>query len=148
MTNHIISPIVDVKKYIDEFDLSMIAAAMVKKQNWLLSEVEEGLRFYRNFLYLNYKYPNVSLVPSEDIDEIWHNHILHTKKYRDDCEKIFGNYLDHLPSLAKEGSSAMNELRNAFSKTQDLHEKEFGYPIIGVRYTKFNRLVRRLLCLN
>ena len=37
-----------------------------------------------------------------DVDEFWHQHILDTRKYRDDCENIFGHYMDHTPGLDPE----------------------------------------------
>jgi hypothetical protein len=131
----------EIKKLIDDLDLSMIANAMVAKLGWLPSEVKECCLLYKNYLYLKYKYPHEILAPSDDIDEFWHNHILDTKKYRADCEKIFGNYLDHCPYLDMKAKDSAE----FFAKTQELHAKEFGCPISGVRYTKFSRLIRRFL---
>ncbi len=131
----------DAEKYINELDLSVITRNLVLKQGWLESEVLEAIKLYKNFLFLHLKYPNEILAPSEDIDEVWHDHILNTKKYRLDCEKIFGRYLDHQPNFDMEDTSS----NISFARTQELHLKEFGYPIVGVRFTKFCRLMRRLL---
>jgi hypothetical protein len=35
---------------------------------------------------------------NEDIDAIWHEHILHTKRYREDCEALAGGFVDHFPA--------------------------------------------------
>jgi hypothetical protein len=37
------------------------------------------------------------IVPSKDVDEIWHNNILHTKEYASDCKRFFGHFLHHAP---------------------------------------------------
>ena len=38
---------------------------------------------------------------SRSVDEVWHEHILWTQKYRQDCERIFeGRFLDHVPIYA------------------------------------------------
>lgn len=138
----------EMKKYIDGLDLSMIANNMILKLGWLPSEVKEACQLYKNFLFLKFKYPNETLAPSEDIDEFWHNHILDTQRYRQDCEKIFGRYLDHYPYFGIDGITTMDDLNSSFAKTQELHMKEFSYSIAGVRYTRFCRFMRRLLVEN
>ncbi len=42
-----------------------------------------------------------SLSPTGDVDEIWHEHILHTNKYALDCKKLFGKFLHHFPTPAR-----------------------------------------------
>ncbi len=106
------------KKKIDELDLSLIAQNMVSRQAWLQSEVEEACRLYRNFLFLHYKYPNETLVPSEDIDEVWHNHILDTQKYNQDCQNLFGEFFHHDPSFGMNEKTTLLDLSNAFDRTQ------------------------------
>lgn len=142
MKNHTIKEL-EVKDLIQNLDLSMVGHNMVVKSGWLPSEVAQACELYRNFLYLRFKYPNEILPPSEDIDEFWHNHILDTKKYRNDCQKIFGYYLDHDPNFDRNGSGP--EVNEAFANTQDLYMKEFGIPIFGARYTIFCRFLRRIL---
>ena len=134
----------EIQIYINSLDLSMISILMVQKLGWLPSEVKEAGHLYKNFLFLKYKYPHETLAPSEDIDEFWHNHILDTKRYPQDCEKIFGYYLDHYPYFGIDGQTTLKDLEAAFANTQRLHVKEFGFPITGVRYTKFCRYIRRL----
>lgn len=132
-----------VKSLINNLDLSMVARNMVIKHGWLKSEVEEAEKLYRNFLFLQFKYPDEKLPPSEDIDEFWHNHILDTARYRRDCEHIFGHYLDHYPYFGIDGKSNQDDLDKAFNRTQELHQQEFGFLITGVRYTSLSRLFRK-----
>lgn len=134
----------DIKRQIDELDLTPIANNMVVKQGWLRSEVDDACRLYRNFLYLQCKYPEETIVPSEDVDEVWHNHILDTNKYQKDCQNLFGEFLHHYPYFGIDGKSTLIDLSNAFDTTQKLHFAEFGSFIEGVRYTKLSRLFRRL----
>ena len=63
---------------------------------------------------------------AKDIDEFWHQHILDTKKYRDDCKKIFGEYFDHYPYFGIDEKSNYTDLENAFTKMQELYAKEFN----------------------
>jgi hypothetical protein len=55
---------------------------------------------YRKFLALHLSYPDVDIVPCKIVDEIWHQHILDTAAYRDDCDALFGRFLDHFPYVA------------------------------------------------
>lgn len=81
---------------------------------------ELGLQ-YKRFLLLCQKYPNEFLVPTKGIDLIWHTHILFTKQYHEDCNKIFGKYLHHTPSLGIDV-----DMNQSFQKTLFLYEIEFS----------------------
>ena len=74
---------------------------------WKMADPEEGKGFtpqmlaraeldYRRFLHLHILYPGMELVPTKMIDEVWHQHILDTRAYSGDCERIFGHFLHHL----------------------------------------------------
>lgn len=143
--NHSVSEIAALKDYIFAIDFSNIIEKMVSHQKWRRNEAEKTCELYRNFLYLNVKYPEYApLPPSEDIDEFWHNHILDTKKYIQDCQVIFGGYFHHYPYFGIDGVSTMKDLQQSFQKTQELHHQEFGEYIYAVRR---NFLVSKVLAL-
>lgn len=77
---------------------------------------------YRRFLLLALKYPDVSLVPSEHVDAFWHYHILDTKKYLYDCQRMFGELLHHHPQVAP--SPDVNFKK--YQATLKLYRDEFG----------------------
>jgi hypothetical protein len=62
----------------------------------------------------------MELVPNKEIDEIWHLHILDTKKYSKDCSEIFGSFFHHSPSYGQ------RNLSNEFEMTKSLFRAEFG----------------------
>src|SRR5438876_887189 len=93
---HKVSISQEVINYINTLDFSMIIKKMVREQSWTQKEAEEVVALYKNFLLLKKKY-QYELPPSEEIDEVWHNHILDTLKYEKDCKFIFGEYLHHYP---------------------------------------------------
>lgn len=136
-------PIQESINYIESIDFSMMCGKMVKHYGWKPSEIEQGIRLYRNYLILHLKYPEEKLPPSECIDEIWHNHILDTQKYRNDCEKIFGKYLDHYPYFGIDGHSNLDDTAKAFERVQELHTLEFGYSIPRIRYPFYLRWLTR-----
>jgi len=121
-------------KYIESIDFSMMWEKMIKRDGWTADSIGQGIRLYRNYLILRLKYPNETLPPSEDVDEVWHHHILDTSKYRIDCKAIFGEYLDHYPYFGMDENSNLDDLASAYERTQDLHFQEFGYRIPRIRY--------------
>jgi hypothetical protein len=132
---------IELKEAVSAVDFSMIINKMVAHQGWNHDDANEVCRLYRNWLFLSIKYPDKSLPPSEDVDEFWHNHILDTKKYRVDCDMLFGKYLDHYPYFGIDATSTMTDLGNAFADTQALHFAEFGEYIYEVRNQPVKRLV-------
>ena len=91
---------------------------------WDIAELE-----YRRFLTLKRFYPSVALVPSKTVDAIWHAHILDTRAYREDCNQVFGRFIDHYPYFGIYGQDDYQELKNSFAQTVALYEKHFGeYP--------------------
>ncbi|WP_278350584.1 glycine-rich domain-containing protein [Marinobacter nauticus] len=85
-----------------------------------------GEREYRRFLSLKSFYPYVSLVPTKIVDEIWHAHILDTRAYREDCQKVFGQFIDHYPYFGIYGEDDYRDLQDAFARTVALYERHFG----------------------
>lgn len=126
------------KEYIYNIDFSMLIHKLsIPDANisrvWDPEISEVFIDYYKNFLWLIRKYGKEHvIVPSTEIDEIWHHHILDTYKYHEDCIAIFGSYLHHYPYYGMRGRSDKNDLNNSFEITQELHKKEFGEYIPGV----------------
>ncbi len=45
----------------------------------------------------------VGLTPTREIDEVWHNFILHTKFYDEYCQNNFGRFIHHNPRIPSSG---------------------------------------------
>ena len=103
-----------------DLDMSLVISKLeiegYEKDFLVQSELE-----YKRFLILSKKYPDEFLVPTKSIDLIWHAHILFTKKYHEDCDKIFGKYLHHMPSLGLDV-----DMSQSFQRTLFLYEFEFS----------------------
>jgi hypothetical protein len=77
---------------------------------------------YRQFLYLIATNPGKTVVPwTQDLDDFWHEHILDTEKYAQDCNAALGSFLHHNPHLPK-GSSQHDK---AFSETRQMYRAAF-----------------------
>jgi len=83
---------------------------------------------YRKFLSLHLAYPEMDVVPCQIVDEMWHQHILDTAAYREDCEAIFGRFLDHFPYFGMRGDDDARALHDAYEETLDRYRAAFGEP--------------------
>jgi hypothetical protein len=77
---------------------------------WSESRSLAAIREYRQFLSLMLWCPGISLIPSLDIDEVWHGHILSTKQYEDDCQQVFGGFRHHFPISKDSGEDVENRV--------------------------------------
>jgi len=81
---------------------------------------------YKKFLSLKVLYPKISLVPSKLVDKFWHEHILDTKSYADDCNALFGYFIHHSPYFGIYGDDDQQALQTSFDETIKLYEIHFG----------------------
>lgn len=95
-------------------------------EGWTLEEANEVETWYRRYLFLAWKYHDFPVVPSKAIDAFWHQHILDTYKYAEDCERVFGYFLHHFPYFGMRGEEDAANLQNSFEETNALFEREFG----------------------
>ncbi len=115
---------------IDSLDFKQIAhkAFLAGKKNagaTTADAIAVDISSYRNFLKLILLNPGKEIVPTEEVDEIWHLHILDTQRYRRDCERIFGQMLEHYPYFGINDSLDQKMLQRAFMETRDLYRSTF-----------------------
>lgn len=84
------------------------------------------ITMYRRFLALNLLYPELTIVPTDEMDEVWHTHILDTAKYDADCDMLFGAKLHHFPYLGHRGEADLGRFESASKTTNELIRKHFG----------------------
>ncbi len=111
-------------------DLSPITAYLMNPKNgcgWTRQEAFRAIERYKTFLFLTYLYPQLLLVPTQEIDRVWHCHILHTRKYRQDCEMLFGYFIDHEPDSQLSREANEQDMDAAFAQTQALLALFEGY---------------------
>lgn len=101
---------------------------------WSREEAEYAVYQYKKFLFLNALYPEQELVPTKEIDNVWHVHILDTEKYRNDCQYLFGRFLDHYPYSGLGGQQDEKEHLKKFELSQTLFQELF--PSDNVKFYK------------
>jgi hypothetical protein len=103
---------------IETLDLEPIKYKLVREKGWTLENADRTETLYKAFLQLHLLYPRGMHVPTEDIDEMWHAHILDTGKYMVDCFTIFGHYLHHFPYLGMKDAADAERLKTLFAETK------------------------------
>ena len=81
---------------------------------------------YRRFLQMCCENPDKPIVPSSLVDEFWHLHILDTRKYQQDCENVFGEFLHHFPYFGMRDEADAERLTIAWEDTKVLYKDTFG----------------------
>ena len=109
-----------------ELDLEPILVKLSKDEpHWSLDHACRVEKEYRRFLLLCKLEPKQTIVPSKAVDTMWHAHILDTAKYREDCERYFGRFLDHFPYLGMRGEEDQKIWVSAGLETLSLYETIF-----------------------
>src|SRR5216683_7741354 len=96
-------------------------------EGWTREYAETVERAYRNYLTMLVRHPEDAedIVVSKDVDEFWHTHILHTMKYTEDCERVFGTYLHHNPDVGGRAPAEIERKAALVEKTRRLYQQEF-----------------------
>jgi hypothetical protein len=99
--------------------------AKMNNQLWIRSPAIEGTLIravtrYGNFLKLFGLYPRTMLVPTLDIDLLWHTHQCSPVQYMAATKALTGRFIDHDDKIGSE------TLETAMQKTADLYQIRFG----------------------
>jgi hypothetical protein len=86
---------------IDTLDFSNIKRRLATE--WSISRIDVAIEEYKKFLIL--ASCSIPVSPCPDVDRVWHDHLLHTRQYAADCDKILGTFLHHSPSTGTLGEA-------------------------------------------
>lgn len=104
-------------------DLTNAKAKMLSKKGMFWrwnNNIDEIETEYRQFLYLLGKFPGEMFVPwTQNLDDLWHEHILDTSKYAADCDSLFGRFIHHNPHLVKGNSEQVDGYRNTLNRRNE-----------------------------
>jgi hypothetical protein len=118
---------------IDVLDLEPIAYKLVHPEpgeiTLSVAEADQAVALYRRFLKLCVLHPGARIVPTRQIDRVWHAHVLDTAKYRADCDHLFGHFMDHFPYAGLRGEADRRAWRADFAQTRGLFAEHFGEEI-------------------
>jgi hypothetical protein len=86
--------------------------------------LKESVNRYKMMMLLMKENPTQFIVPTYDIDNIWHTHLAYPCRYIEDCVRLAGRTIDHDDSVVDRNSSSFLAISTA--TTERLWQASFG----------------------
>lgn len=117
---------------LNNLNLQRVAYKLMSSKGWTAQKTQMAINRYKLFLCLKSFYPAAILVPTQEIDAVWHTHIeVNLLKYTQDCDFLFGYLLNHCSAIEQEQNQETHQIyEQAFSTTKALFEEFFGLSIL------------------
>lgn len=109
-----------------KLDLTKIKLRLIRKLKWSELKSDNIIYEYKCFLELMRLYPDKIFSPSQEVDEVWHAHILHTLLYAKQCQEIFGRFIHHNPTDPADIATDSNKDAINYSNTLCFYKTAFG----------------------
>lgn len=99
---------------------------LARDHAWPLPFAQGAVREYGRFCFLAVA-TRQEVTPSEEVDEVWHLHLCHTRDYWDVwCASVLRMPLHHQPTRG--GAAEQARFRARYAETLALYEAFFGPP--------------------
>lgn len=103
---------------------------LMKNNGWTLTYAQRAIAEYKKFAFLTVV-ANHQVVPSDQVDQVWHAHVLLTQSYWEEfCPKVLGKKLHHHP--ARGGRAEREEFHRLYAQTIASYRQFFGAPPIDL----------------
>jgi hypothetical protein len=98
---------------------------LARENGWRLEYAHRAILEYKRFMFLICNAPH-PLTPSDEVDQVWHLHLLYTQSYWEDfCGQTLGKQVHHGPT--KGGMDERSKFTDWYSKTLELYKTTFGH---------------------
>jgi hypothetical protein len=95
---------------------------LARENDWSLEYSLRAILEYKKFIFL-VCISSHSLTPSDEIDQVWHLHLLYTQSYWIDlCENILNRQIHHDPTR---GQEEQGKFKNQYQFTLDFYSDKF-----------------------
>ena len=102
------------------------AHRLARDRSWSLDHTRKAIEEYRRFCFLSLV-SETPVTPSQDVDEVWHQHLTYSRDYWDIwCGKVLGRRLHHDPTEG--GPAEAHRFREQYAATLATYEAWFGPP--------------------
>ncbi len=99
------------------------SAKLAHENGWTLLYAKRAIEEYKKFIYLICA-ENISCSPSDQLDQVWHLHMLYTESYwKDFCRDTLNREIHHNPSLG--GKLEKEKYNNMYEYTINIYYKYF-----------------------
>lgn len=97
---------------------------LARENGWSIEKAVRAVQEYKRFICL-IALTDTPLTPSDEVDQVWHLHLLYTRSYWHDlCRDILGFELHHGPT--KGGSAERVRYDDQYRKTLARYREVFG----------------------
>lgn len=135
----------DIKNFeLDDVNISLSFTDRLARENgWTIEFSIRAILEYKKFIFLLTiaKHP---LTPSDQVDQVWHLHLLYTQSYWDDfCDNTIKRKIHHGPTQG--GETEKNKYTNWYESTKLLYLEVFKieapkdiWPSSSIRFSEIN----------
>jgi hypothetical protein len=96
---------------------------LARENDWTLEFALRAILEYKKFMFLQCMADH-PLTPSDQVDQVWHLHLLYTQSYwLEFCEKILSRQVHHGPT--KGGTQERTKYTDLYERTLKLYETYF-----------------------
>lgn len=104
--------------------LRCVLRKLVLREGWLPKHAFAVSHQYRKFLYLRSCYVHITIRPTPEIDMFWHEHILYTKKYAQDCALLPRGFMHHQPEELDNRKKAIESKKILYKQNKQNKKKK------------------------
>ena len=99
---------------------------LVRENGWTDEYTQRVIDEYKKFAFLAVAAGH-SVAPSDQVDQVWHLHLVYTHSYWDEfCRTVLQQPLHHAPTQG--GQDEQTKFHDLYNKTLASYEAFFGYP--------------------
>lgn len=104
-----------------------ISTKIAREHHWDLPYTKRVIEEYKKFVFLALTAGHL-VVPSDEVDQVWHMHMLYTDEYWNVfCKEVLGRPLHHGPSTG--GKQEHDKHTNWYKKTKETYQQVFEQPV-------------------
>lgn len=128
---------------LDDPDSSfMFSDRLARENNWTIDYSLRAIDEYKKFMYL-LCVGGKPLTPSDQVDQVWHLHLLYTRSYWEDfCGEVLERKIHHGPTR---GVEQRGQFTDQYQNLFDLYEQTFDqkppsdiWPTEKVRFSELH----------
>lgn len=102
---------------------------LAQENGWDMAYAQRAMMAYKRFMYLICHTGQMGC-PSEEVDQVWHLHLLYTRSYWIDfCKNVLGREIHHGPTRGGNGERVKHEVM--YLNTLKLYKEVFGKEAPG-----------------
>lgn len=113
------------KSILDAINLGEVDWFLENRENYNRADVVKMREEYKKYIAIRLAYPDDTIAISEAVDPYWHAHILFTREYKEACNKLGVEFIDHVPPKEDD----ISKLKASYlENTLTYYKRHFGQP--------------------